>query len=398
MASRKCAAVVVGAGPAGLAVVGNLLERQLGTIAWVDPSFEAGRVNRKYREVPSNTKVSLFQAYATAVQPFRTVIDNARAPNAFSTLAKLDQDKTCHLHYAADMVRGLTDGLMKMEQVYACRGFVTAASLAERSAAASSSAAKWTVRIKRSDSSDELEIETSRLILCTGSHPTHLPVPVPDLGIQRLDLDTVLKPTELAELLPDDRAVTVAVVGASHSAILALLNLVQLAHSSHPALRVRWFTRHPLRYAEYKDGWILRDNTGLKGLAADFARSQLEDDRLPSSPAGEIITKIDCAGGSAAESAQYRAHLPACSYIVHAVGFTRDPLPKLVSGGAPLAMEFDHETGKFHEHGDGPVIPGLYGAGIAFPERVVDPHGNVEYVVGFFKFMKFLKRVCPSWT
>lgn len=52
MATRKCAAVVVGAGPAGVAVVGNLLERQLGTIAWVDPSFESGRVHRKYREVP----------------------------------------------------------------------------------------------------------------------------------------------------------------------------------------------------------------------------------------------------------------------------------------------------------------------------------------------------------
>lgn len=52
MASRKCAAVVVGAGPAGVAVMGNLLERQIGTIAWIDPSFESGRVNRKYREVP----------------------------------------------------------------------------------------------------------------------------------------------------------------------------------------------------------------------------------------------------------------------------------------------------------------------------------------------------------
>ena len=51
--SRTCAAVVVGAGPAGVAAVGNLLERQLGTIAWIDPTFEAGRVNRKYREVPS---------------------------------------------------------------------------------------------------------------------------------------------------------------------------------------------------------------------------------------------------------------------------------------------------------------------------------------------------------
>ena len=48
----KCAAVVVGAGPAGLAVVGNLLERQLGKIAWIDPCFQAGRVNRQYREVP----------------------------------------------------------------------------------------------------------------------------------------------------------------------------------------------------------------------------------------------------------------------------------------------------------------------------------------------------------
>lgn len=49
---QKCAAVVVGAGPAGLAVVGNL-ERQLGgKIAWVDPYFQAGRVGRKYREVP----------------------------------------------------------------------------------------------------------------------------------------------------------------------------------------------------------------------------------------------------------------------------------------------------------------------------------------------------------
>ena len=49
---QKCAAVVVGAGPAGLAIVGNLLERQIGKVAWIDPYFQGGRVNRKYREVP----------------------------------------------------------------------------------------------------------------------------------------------------------------------------------------------------------------------------------------------------------------------------------------------------------------------------------------------------------
>jgi hypothetical protein len=75
----------------------------------------------------------------------------------------------------------------------------------------------------------------------------------------------------------------VAVVGASHSAILAFTNLVELARLSHPQLQVKWFTRHSLQYAEYMDGWILRDNTSLKDLAAEFAREQLEDVRLPQS-------------------------------------------------------------------------------------------------------------------
>lgn len=57
------------------------------------------------------------------------MIENTQQPNAFTTLAKLDQEKTCHLHYAADMIRALTEGLIKMDQVHACRGFVTAANL-----------------------------------------------------------------------------------------------------------------------------------------------------------------------------------------------------------------------------------------------------------------------------
>jgi hypothetical protein len=213
-----------------------------------------------------------------------------------------------------------------------------------------------------------------------------------------LDLDLTLKPSELAETLPTDKPLTVAVVGASHSAILAIMNLTKLAQTSHPLLRIRWFTRHALRYAEYKDGWVLRDNTGLKGLAADFARSELEDEKLRTSRAGQVLAKIDCAGGKEAEASQYRRHLPGCEYLVQAVGFTRSSLPNLFKNGAPLAIGFDHDSGRFHEPGNSSDVPGLFGAGIAFPERVVDPLGNEEYAVGFWKFMKFLKRVVPSWT
>ncbi|RAH70834.1 uncharacterized protein BO66DRAFT_437788 [Aspergillus aculeatinus CBS 121060] len=388
---QRCAAVVVGAGPAGLAVVGSLLEKRLGgKIAWVDPYFQGGRVNRKYREVPSisNTKVSFFQAYATAVQPFRSVIADTRMPNPFTTMAKLDQDKTCHLHHAADVVCALTDGLTKMDNVLPCRGTVTAANLSEQTS-------DWTVRIKFQDSQDEIDVMTPRLVLCTGSSPTEVSIPITGHHIERLDLDLVLKPSELITHLPHNKPLEIAVVGASHSAILALLNLADLARSSHPELRIKWFTRHPLRYAEFMDGWILRDNTGLKGHAADFARQQLEDDKLPQSDAGRFITKVDCGGGQ--ESAQYQRVLPSCTHIVQAVGFTRDPLPELSVNGRPLEPDFDSVSGGFYDP-DGRIVRGLYGAGIAFPERVVDPYGNVEHAVGFFKFMKYVKRVTPLWA
>jgi hypothetical protein len=59
------------------------------------------------------------------------VIDNTKSPNAFTKLAKLDQESTCTLGFAADVVRDLTAGLLKMEQVYACHGSVKSANLNE---------------------------------------------------------------------------------------------------------------------------------------------------------------------------------------------------------------------------------------------------------------------------
>lgn len=60
----KYAAVVVGGGPAGITVVGNLLEQKKTPILWVDGKFEAGRVNRSYREVPRYV-VDIFPAMAS---------------------------------------------------------------------------------------------------------------------------------------------------------------------------------------------------------------------------------------------------------------------------------------------------------------------------------------------
>ena len=45
-------AIVVGAGAAGIATVGNLLDNNVSPILWLDDSFKGGRLNRKYRDVP----------------------------------------------------------------------------------------------------------------------------------------------------------------------------------------------------------------------------------------------------------------------------------------------------------------------------------------------------------
>lgn len=49
---ERYGAIVVGAGPAGIATVGNLLDSGVESVKWLDPSFNGGRLNAKYREVP----------------------------------------------------------------------------------------------------------------------------------------------------------------------------------------------------------------------------------------------------------------------------------------------------------------------------------------------------------
>lgn len=395
-------AVVVGAGPAGIATVGNVLDvlGGRGRVAWVDPSFSGGRVNARWREVPSNTTVKLFLEYGRALDSFRRVAQKTPQPNALTTLEHLDPNATCSLHHAGDMLQQLSDGLRREEdRVTACEGVVVRTARAN----AAATAPGWTVTVRGNDSSSMTGslITAPLVIFCTGSSPTTVELPTtPSVTPHKLlSLETALAPSILADALPRDRALCVGVVGASHSAVLALMNLVGLGRTTHPRLRVHWFSRTPtLKYAEYRDGWILYDNTGLKGSAADFGRRFLDGEALSSAESGgvgDIVTRVDCSGGPEREREAFLRHLPGCDYVVQAVGFTRDALPE-VEGG--IDVDYDDTTGGLVRRDTREPLPGLFGAGIAFPERVTDPLGNQEHAVGFYKFMKFLKRVVPEWV
>ncbi|EXJ78578.1 hypothetical protein A1O1_08979 [Capronia coronata CBS 617.96] len=381
----KVKAVVVGAGPAGIAVVGNLLEQQKFPILWIDDQFDGGRLNKFYREVPSNTKVGLFVGYANGVSSFRSIAREIPEPNAISLMKSLPQDKTCQIARAADMCVMLTQGLDQSKGVSKELGMVTEASWSKHD--------KWNVTINSVNGEFPLTISSELLVLCTGSSPATVPLPV---KLEEISLDTALNPPLLSRMVPSGKFSTVGVIGSSHSAILVLRNLCNLASSTHPDLRVKWFTRHPLRYAEERDGWILRDNTGLKGEVAFWAKANLEDDILPTSVVAEYLQKVPTTLEH--ENIIYQTHLPACTHVIQAIGYHRNDIPVLtVNGVTILGVCHNATTGGFTDR-HGVTIRGLYGAGIAWPEKTVDPEGKIQYAVGLAKFMKFLTRVTPAWT
>jgi hypothetical protein len=411
-------AVVVGAGPAGITVVGNLLEQKVEPILWIDDAFNGGRINYAYREVPSNTKVGLFIDYATSVGAFRRIVSGTPSrsrheepsesdgvsisgkPDKLQALRSMDATKGCQLSHAADMMLMLTQGLKRTPGVITQQGRLADATLDE-------STNRWNVKLNNptQNETDIASVDAKRIVLCTGSSPNNQPLPVEIASLHVMDLDCVLSPTLLATSLSPMGPTEIAVIGASHSAILCLMNLYHLASNSKPDLKIKWLTRHPLRYAEFMDGWILRDNTGLKGAAATWAKENLEPETMPNSDVAKYITKVDYKAG--AEKETMLEHLQNTDFYVQAIGYSRDPIPTLkTTGGKAITPYYDHEKGNFNyvvESADGKAgdltrLPGLFGAGIAFPERVKDPHGNVEYAVGFMKFMKYIKKVVPGWV
>lgn len=448
-------AVVVGAGPAGIVSVGNLLEKQVGNILWVDETFQGGRINQYYREVPSNTKTKLFLEFAESVAPFRNIVSADSSKDLLQNIRKLDQEKGCQLSHAADICLMLTSGLKQTPGVTAQPGRVTSATLDERSQT-------WNVNLTtptQSSSSTPLEpIRTKRLILCTGSTPLDPPLPYEPPGLKHINLDDALSPTTLRTLLTplssSRTPTTIAVIGASHSAILVLMNLSHIISSSpHLNLNVKWFTRHPLRYAEYDSSGHVsaRDNTGLKGQAAVWAKENLEplfsssSSSSSSSSPSTTATVTSVANGNIQmirykkgdEESVYRKYLlekeqeekiPSPKFLIQAIGYIRNPIPTLSiivpkshtnakNEELIITPIFDHDKGIFsyispnttpsppasnitppNEMSKKKQIPGLYGAGIAFPQKILDKkYLHEEMNVGFMKFMKAVKGWVGGW-
>jgi len=339
---------VIGAGPAGMATVGRLIDAGVNgkSIAWIDPHFTVGDFGAKWHSVSSNTRVGLFVKFLHECKSFHY----DQCDKKFA-LHEMDPLKTCELSSMADPLQWVTDQLR--EQVVCLQEHASALN-SHKSLA---HARVWDIALESS------LITSHNVVLALGSQPKSLNLG----GVKEVSVTDALNAQRLSQcVLPSD---TVAVFGASHSAVL----IIRLLLENCKVKRVVNFYKSPLRYAEYLDGWIRHDDTGLKGTTAQWARENIDVncprnlDRVLSTPEN------------------HAKHLPECTKAVYAVGFT------------PRQISVDGVSDLKHNPQNGVIAPGLFGVGIAFPEARANRDGVVEHRVGLWKFMEYLGEVVPLW-
>ncbi|MCH9631097.1 MAG: hypothetical protein S4CHLAM37_11100 [Chlamydiia bacterium] len=335
--------LIIGAGPAGIATVGKLLDLGVSKkqIAWMDPEFRVGDLGQKWYSVSSNTKVDLFVKFLHACKSF-----NIHECKESFPLYSLSPDKHCYLKEIAKPLQWVTDHIS--QSIHTIKDEALALDLKNGC---------WEVSTKSST------IHAENVVLCTGAEPKKLALEHPS----DIPLEIALNPEKLAKEINSNDVV--GVFGASHSAVLILANLLELSPK-----KVYNFYRSPHLYAVPLDDWILFDNTGLKGKAATWARANLEG----SLPKNLVRTHT--------EDSQYEEQLSLCNKVVHSIGFANRKLPVI----KPFPNAKYQET-------TGIIAPHLFGFGIAYPQAKFDLLGNKEYRVGLWKFMEYLDECCPLW-
>jgi hypothetical protein len=336
--------VVIGAGPAGIATVGVLLDIGVShdALVWIDPEFNVGNLHN-FPYVPANNKTKEFIAFVNACKVFQ----ECTCP-ALDVLHRLDPEQHHELRVMIEPLRCITAHLRT--KITALQDSLTALNFNDN---------RWHV-----GTSSGSTVLAKHVILATGSHPKNLTYAESKI----VPLDVALNPAALARIITATD--NVSVIGSSHSAILILKFLSELAVQPRTITN---FYRNKLQYAADMGGW----STGhsLKGVAAEWAKNVLEKNppknlvRLYSTPA------------------LLKSFLPACSKIMYAIGFERNQLPPLNST-TPIT--------DYNEH-TGFIAPRLFGIGIAFPELVTNPVGNSNYCIGLDCFMEYAQSMIPHW-
>lgn len=325
---------IIGAGPAGIIVLGLLLD--LGTdpksIVWVDPEFNVGRLGKYYSTVPGNAKTKTYIEFLQACNTFQEVNSPAAAK-----LFDMDQETEYPLQVIVEPLADISHYLCTK---VTCKQDNLCSLNFENDV--------WNVGTSKEC------FTASHVVLAIGSHPKKLDYDC----CNEIPLDIALNKENLRNQVTIKD--TVAVVGSAQSAILLLKYLSELSVG-----RILNFYRNPIEF----DG-----ESGLKAATARWARDVL----LKHPPANLLRIYNSCDA--------LKAWLPICTKIIYAVGFERNDLPTITN--APY-LDFDDRSGM--------IGPRLFGIGIAFPEKYEDENGKTVSRIGLLSFLEYAQEILPSW-
>jgi len=337
--------LVVGAGPAGIAIVGVLLDSGVPAqqIVWIDPEFNVGRMGKFYQNVPGNAKVSQYISFLKACHSFGEV-----KSQSIDYLFSLPVDKTPELKVIINPLLDITNYLRT--QVIALQDELMGLDFHDD---------QWYVDTKR------LTVRSDHVILATGSHPRT----VQYKGIPQIPLDMAVDKAALATYLkPDDK---VAVIGSAHSALLIIRYLTEL-----PVSLILNFYKKPIVFPTPMTGGVAWQEAGIKGELATWVKSVLL--KNPPSNLMRIYNGPDT----------LNSWLTICTKVIFAGGFDRNDLPP-INGDTSVYAKYDSTSGA--------IGPRLFGVGIAFPQQKIDPLGNIEHLVGLPFFMPYIQQMVPEW-
>jgi len=358
-------ATVVGAGPAGLAIMGRLLSAKLAPILWIDRAFEGGKLV-DYQKVPANTKTIYFKKFMSECPAFDEFLkQNDTELNPNEIFKDSNPDTPPILSHAYQMCKKLTKNIE-------LKHFSKTEILKSKVESLLYKNEVWEVSTKCNK-----KYNSEIVILATGSEPRKIDF----LGKTQIPLEALVNddPEELSKYVNENDIV--GVFGSSHSSVLALKHLEKLPK---PPKKIYMFYREKIRYAVHTDNGIIYDNLGLKGQAAIWAKEYLE--------AGKSrIIEIHWLKDSNIEKEIYEKYLTKCTKIAPTIGFQRLKLPKIFVENEFGLKEIDNisydgtnlkiNKGKIEE-----PLNNIWGIGIAFPRHVKDLSGIIGMDVGIYKF------------
>lgn len=336
---------VIGAGPAGIANVGILIEQGVSPndILWIDKEFYVGDFGKYWGEVYSNTTVNLFLKFLNEISGFNFI----KKPYIFS-LEKMPSESFCQLKEVTAALLWVTSYLRSI--VISKIDCVNSLSISD--------SGLWQV------STNSYSYSAEKVILATGATPKTLSYE----GIKEISIYDALNPTKLQYKINDNDRI--AVFGSSHSSMIIMKNLLDIGIKE-----IINFYLTPHRYATKMGDWTLYDNTGLKEHTANWARINISyklDPRIKRYKSNDKNIK---------------ENLFACNKAIYPIGFISRS-PKILAEHI-CNLDYDAHTGI--------IGPGLFGSGIAFPILKVDPTGRQESNVGLYKWMNDLRKVIPIW-